>query len=118
MGIFNPLARFTIETDDKGDLKTLRLNYLNQAWEQILEISKEKILGKTIKQFWPEAASELTAACRQAVRKGETEEIRLFSESVNRWFRCRIFIPFENSDILSIVLQESLKSGKERKNEL
>ena len=72
-------AVYFVDADD-------RFTWVNAAAERLLALTAAELLGRTVWEVFPDLrGSELQAAYRRARETGETQEVELFSRSLDRW---------------------------------
>ncbi|MBV8817061.1 MAG: PAS domain S-box protein, partial [Acidobacteriaceae bacterium] len=70
----------------------LRYTYVNAAAEAIVGLKREQLIGKTMREVFPEAGgSEIEAICQRALSEGKTVEFSTLFDPWNRWFNIKVY---------------------------
>lgn len=90
-------ALHKIITDSKGIPVDYRYIQVNEAFEKLTGIKQEDVVGKTVKDIFPEILDEpynwLEKYGQVALTGNKLEVKNIYAESINRWFNVSAYAP-------------------------
>lgn len=87
------LALHEMLYDDTGKPYDYRYLKVNKAFEQMIGIAAEKIIGKTAKELFPGTESYWVETYAEVVRSGKSCEFRNFSRALGKHFHVYAYSP-------------------------
>lgn len=81
--------------DSKDNPCDFRYIDVNPAFENFMGISREEILGRTVREMQPRSFSQWLIAANTVIRSGKPVQIMHYSSTVGRYLDCTVFSPRE-----------------------
>jgi PAS domain S-box-containing protein len=79
--------------DEKGEPYDFRFLEVNQAWEKMTHISRNKAAGRTYRELFPRPIEDFIQKHARAALTGEPTSFELYSPYLNRWFSFYVHSP-------------------------
>jgi PAS domain S-box-containing protein len=91
--MLNGFALHELVRDGRGEPWDFRYLEINPAFERLTGLSREMVVGRTIREAVPGVEPHWMDAYLRVVATGETERIEHFAASLGRWFRVTAYRP-------------------------
>lgn len=91
--MFGGFALLEILTDDRGVPVDYRFLKVNRAFESLVGLKTEQVLGKTFREVLPEASPLWVERYARTAQSGEPQEFEAFEASLGRHFSVRSYQP-------------------------
>ncbi|WP_435790396.1 PAS domain S-box protein [Clostridium sp.] len=72
----------------------------NNYFENIFGVSKENIIGKTIKEVYPDIDSKWIDACGRAALSGKSMKYNIYFKTIDKHFKVNIISPTKGQFII------------------
>ncbi|NSW76833.1 MAG: PAS domain S-box protein [Candidatus Atribacteria bacterium] len=103
--------------DEEGRFVDFRILYVNQAYEEIVGVKREAILGRTARELWPGMEKQWFRYHEKVVRTGASQTFELYHSPTGRYYRCRAYRPWKEGNrycvVFDDVTQEKLAAERE-----
>lgn len=83
-----------------GNPTSFKILALNNSFENMFKMSKENIIGKTIKEVYPEIDSKWIDVCGRVALNGKSVQHNIHLETEDKHFRVNIISPTKNQFII------------------
>jgi PAS domain-containing protein len=89
----NAFALHELIYNEKGEAYDYRFLELNPAWEEIVGIKAEVVIGKTVREIMPGIDDTWVERYARIVETGIPEEFEEFSHAAGKYFNCYAYCP-------------------------
>ena len=104
--IFEPLALYYVESDDSGTPADVRYLDVNPAYERIMGVRREDMIGKTFFEAWSAKESEWRDIIIRVATGGESAWYEGWSVDTNRYLHSLAFSP-EKGEVAVIFMDKT-----------
>ncbi|MGC8778952.1 MAG: PAS domain S-box protein, partial [Candidatus Caldatribacteriaceae bacterium] len=92
--------------DDEGRFVDFRILYVNRAYEDVVGVKREEILGRTARELWPGMEEEWFLHHERVVRTGIPQVFELYHTPTRRLYRCRAYNPWGKGNRYCVVFDD------------
>ncbi len=118
---FCPFAIYEVLRDEKGTKRQITFRDVNPAYEAVMGIARENVIGKTFRNVWPDAEEQWLEIIEEVVRTGESVDHQGYNRDTGRHLQALAFSVNEKEvavlflDITPRILaQKALKRKEQR----
>lgn len=95
--------------DEEGRFVDFRILYVNRAYEDIVGIKRETVIGRTARELWPGMEKEWFRYHETVVRTGIPQVFELYHSPTGRYYRCRAYRPWKEGNRYCVVFDDVTK---------
>ena len=106
--MMNAFALHEMVYNEEGEAVDYKFLELNPAWENIVGIKSEDVIGKTILQVFPDAKDIWIEQYNRVVQTGVVEEFEQFSAIAQKYFYCYVYRPEKGQ--FAVIFNDTTKS--------
>ena len=109
--MMNAFALHEIIFDEKGELFDYKFLEVNPAWEKTIGIKSVDVIGKTIREVFPEIGNLWTEKYAEVVKTGVPEEFEYYATVTQKYFYCYVYIPEQGK--IAIIFNDTTEQRQE-----
>jgi len=102
--------------DETGRFVDFRILYVNRAYERVVGVQREAILGKTARELWPGMEEEWFRYHAAVATTGVPQTFELYHTPTGRYYRCHAYRPAGETKRYCVVFDDvtALREAAER----
>ena len=110
--MINGFVFFESVFDETGEFISCRHLLTNEAFERILGLNGDDVLGKTVHDYWPNPDKTWLDACHEVAVTGMPMSLDVFHEPTKKYLNCNIYRPWESNDRFCMVFEDVTEKKK------
>lgn len=117
--VFDPFARYKIVCDSCGENCDIEFIDVNPAYERVMGINRDDVVGKRFREIWPQAEDYWLDIIIRTIKSGRSNRAEGFSHDTGKYLEAMAFPTFPN-EVAVIFLDRTrwkMSDDKLRKNE-
>lgn len=88
---FCPFAIYEVVRNEKGNKKCVVFRDVNPAYEEVMDIRREDVVGKSFREVWPQAENEWLDIIDEVVRTGGSVDHQGYNEDTGKHLQALAF---------------------------
>jgi|GEM_PF-728490 len=101
---------------NEGDFVSFRFSEINPAYERILNLKRQDVLGKDVKEVFPGTEQEWIEKLGSVAINGEPQIFEMFHQPTNKYYYCNVYRPWNTSDRFCIIFNDVTNRKNAEKN--
>ncbi len=111
-GMFNAFVLFESMFDDRDNFIGCRFVLVNDAYERIMGVANEQVIGKKVHEVWPGAETTWMDACGQVALTGIPSRFEMIHAPTGKRYLCNAFRPGENRERFCVIFEDITDRAK------
>ncbi|MEN3185249.1 MAG: HD domain-containing phosphohydrolase [Atribacterota bacterium] len=107
--MINAFAVHEAVFDERGCFADFRILYVNRAYEDVVGVKREIIIGRTARELWPDMEKEWFMHLGRVAQTGIPQTFELYHSSTRRYYRCRAYRPWKEGNRYCVVFDDVTK---------
>lgn len=92
--------------DEDGKFVSYRHLSTNDAFEKIIGVKSEDVIGKTIHEAWPGTEQGWVDRCGEVAMTGVPQSFEMYHGPTDKVYYCSVYRPWESADRFCMILED------------
>jgi len=91
---------------NEGDFVSFKFSEINPAYEQILNVKRDQVLGKDVEEVFPGTEQEWIKRLGSVAVSGKPQIFEMYHRPTNKYYYCNVYRPWDSTDRFCIVFND------------
>lgn len=91
---------------NEGDFVSFKFIEINPAYEQILNVKRDQVIGKDVEEVFPGTEQEWIKRLGSVAASGKTQIFEMYHRPTKKYYYCNVYRPWDSTDRFCIVFND------------
>ena len=91
---------------NEGDFVSFKFSEINPAYEQILNVKRDQVIGKDVEEIFPGTEQEWIKRLGSVAVSGKPQIFEMYHRPTNKYYYCNVYRPWDSTDRFCIVFND------------